>query len=93
MRDSLELSLEIGEFYRETEQILKALEWGDSITNKYPREAAGYVYLMGLYDQRQDYGGQRGRGGLLRHLNLWGWQTGWNISLRRCREDKDRGWP
>lgn len=55
MRDSLELSLEIGEFYRETEQILKALEWGDSITNKYPREAAGYVYLMGLYDQRQDY--------------------------------------
>lgn len=55
MQKSLELSVEIGEFYRETEQIQKALEWGERLTSDYPTNPAGYEYLMGIHDQRQDY--------------------------------------
>lgn len=54
-KPSVELYVEVGEFYLETEQERKAVEWGTTIIEVYPKEVAGYEFLMGIYDERQDY--------------------------------------
>lgn len=54
-KPSIDLYVEIGEFYWETEQVKKATNWGATITKTYPEEVAGYEFLMGIYDQKQDY--------------------------------------
>lgn len=54
-KPSVELYVEIGEFYLETEQERKAVEWGTDIVEAYPKDAAGYEFLMGIYDEREDY--------------------------------------
>ena len=54
-KPSLELSVEIGEFYWETEQVKKATNWGGTITKTYPEGVPGYEFLMNIYNQREDY--------------------------------------
>ena len=54
-RPSLELYVEIGEFYWETNQVKKATNWGGTITKTYPQEVPGYEFLMEVYNQREDY--------------------------------------
>ena len=55
MKPSLELYLEIGEFYIETEQTKKAIDWGYTIIGVYPKEVSGYEYQMELLMNRKDY--------------------------------------
>lgn len=54
-KPSLELYLEIGDFYRDTEQVKKATDWGVIMTKEYPQEVSTYEYLLSVYDERQDY--------------------------------------
>lgn len=54
-KPSLELYVEIGEFYWETNQVKKATNWGGTITMTYPEGVSGYEFLMGIYEQREDY--------------------------------------
>ena len=54
-KPSADLYLEIGEFYLETQQINKAIEWGAGMTKTYPKEVKGYEFLMDIYDKREDY--------------------------------------
>lgn len=55
MKPSLDLYLEIGDFYIETEQSKKAIDWGYTIIDVYPKEVAGYEYQMQLLMNRKDY--------------------------------------
>lgn len=57
MKPSLELYLEIGEFYKETEQTKQAIGWGSIILNEYPKSVEGYEFLIELYNARNDYVG------------------------------------
>lgn len=52
---SLKLYIEIGEFYRDTEQTKKAINWGNTILSNYPKEVEGYEFLMNIYVNRTDY--------------------------------------
>lgn len=52
---SLELYLELGEMYLESDQGKKAVAWGETITKDYPTEAAAYEYLMEVYHSRLDH--------------------------------------
>lgn len=54
-KPSLDLHVEIGEFYWETNQVREATDWGHTIIKTYPKEAKGYEFLMGIYDKREDY--------------------------------------
>lgn len=53
--DSIGMYLEIGNMYLEFGQIKKALDWGETMTDKYPRKPEGYEYLFDLYLEREDY--------------------------------------
>lgn len=55
LNPSLDLYVEIGEFYLETEQSKKAIEWGETTTAIYPENVKGYEFLMGIYHQKEDY--------------------------------------
>ena len=55
MKPSLELYLEIGDFYVETEQVKKAIDWGNIMIGSYPKEVAGYEFQMNLLLSRKDY--------------------------------------
>lgn len=55
MKPSLELSIEIGEFYRDTNQTKRAINWGNTIINDYPKNVEGYEFLIGLNINRKDY--------------------------------------
>lgn len=52
---SPELYVEIGSLYVESQQLRKAMRWGEDITELYPHEAAGYEFLMDIYLDREDY--------------------------------------
>ncbi len=54
-KPSIDLYVEIGEFYWEAQQVKKATNWGITITKTYPLEIKGYDFLMSVYDQRKDY--------------------------------------
>lgn len=54
-KPSMELYLEIGDFFLETKQMKKAVELGTTITTEYPKDAKGYEFLLGIYEQQQDY--------------------------------------
>lgn len=54
-KPSIDLYVEIGEFYWETQQVKKATNWGATIIKTYPEEIKGYEFLMGIYDKREDY--------------------------------------
>ncbi|MCD8120003.1 MAG: WG repeat-containing protein [Lachnospiraceae bacterium] len=51
---SMDLYLEIGEYYQETGQSKKALSWGETITDTYPKEKEGYEYLIQIYYDNLD---------------------------------------
>lgn len=61
MKPSLELYLEIGEFYSECRNTGgyidtdTAIEWGERILKKYPKEKAGYEFLLNIYMEADDY--------------------------------------
>lgn len=52
---SIDLYMEIGEFYWASQQKKEAEEWGNAIIEAYPQEVRGYEFLMGVYEQREDY--------------------------------------
>ena len=52
---NLALSVELGEFYWETNQTKRAIRWGESVIKDYPENVEGYELLMQIYDQREDY--------------------------------------
>lgn len=55
VKPSLELYIEIGEFYKETEQTKKTISWGNQIITEYPKEVRAYEFLMDIYAQKKDY--------------------------------------
>ncbi|MEG1887249.1 MAG: WG repeat-containing protein [Oscillospiraceae bacterium] len=55
VKPSLELYVEIGEFYKNMKQTKKAINWGNTILNVYPKMASGYEFLMNIYIDRKDY--------------------------------------
>lgn len=55
MKPSLELYIEIGEMFRDADQMRDAINWGNTIILNYPKEVKGYEFLMSLYIQRNDY--------------------------------------
>lgn len=52
---SLELYIEIGEFYKETKQSKQAIKWGDTILNAYPKEPQAYEFQIGLFVEQKDF--------------------------------------
>lgn len=52
---SPELYVEIGEFYYESGQLKKAINWGNDMLTQYPTEISGYEFLIGIYSEREDY--------------------------------------
>ena len=46
---SVELYVEIGEFYNELMGGRKAMKWADTLVNEYPEEVKGYEFALGLY--------------------------------------------
>ena len=54
-KPSIDLYMEIGSFYLEAERIDDAIEWGAGVTKAYPEDVRGYEYLMGIYEQQEDY--------------------------------------
>lgn len=55
VKPTLELYIEIGDFYKETEQEKKAEKWGNVIIDEYPKEAASYEFMMNIYMDKKDY--------------------------------------
>lgn len=55
MIPSMELYIEIGEFYVETEQMKRAIDWGSTIISVYPKDVAGYEFQMELFMNNRDY--------------------------------------
>lgn len=55
VQESIDLYLEIGEFYKECGNIEKTISWGTSILNVYPKEIKGYEFLMDIYAEKEDY--------------------------------------
>ena len=55
VKKSLSLSIEIGEFYRDSGQVKKSISWGETIITDYPKAPEAYEFLMDIYRNRQDY--------------------------------------
>lgn len=55
MNDTLELSLEVGEFYVKMDDIRSAISWGERLVENYPREPQAYEFLLKLYYNSNDY--------------------------------------
>ena len=55
LRPTLDLYLEIGDFYKNTDQDRKTEKWGEQITELYPKESRAYELLMEYYYGKQDY--------------------------------------
>ena len=54
-KPSLELYLEIGQFYLENGRMRDATNWGYQITTLYPEDVQGYEFLIDIYKQQEDY--------------------------------------
>lgn len=54
LKPSLQLYLEIGEFYEESNQTDAAIDWGLGIVSKYPKRKEGYEFLTDLYIESED---------------------------------------
>lgn len=54
VRPSIELYVEIGEFYNESNE-RKAEDWGETILDEYPEETAGYEFVADRYIKVNDY--------------------------------------
>ena len=55
LQPSLELYLEIGDFYREMGQAKKAIAWGETMLSIYPKEPAAYELQLELLMAEQNY--------------------------------------
>ena len=49
LNDSIELRMEVGELYADQGWTSEAIQWGESIISKYPKESAGYEFLLKEY--------------------------------------------
>lgn len=54
LKPSLQLYLEIGEFYEESNQTDAAIDWGLVMVSKYPKKKEGYEFLTDLYIESED---------------------------------------
>lgn len=55
LNPSVDLYVEIGEFYWETQQAKKATKWGEKTIEVYPQNVEAYEFLLSVYDKREDY--------------------------------------
>lgn len=51
---SVELCVEIGEYYKEIGRVSDAIDWGEEIVAMYPKEVLGYEFLMGMHESVAD---------------------------------------
>jgi len=55
MNPTLELYLEVGNYFKENELDREAVDWGESLIKRYSKDAGSYEYLLGEYMELQDY--------------------------------------
>jgi len=55
MYPTLELYLEVGNHFKENELDREAVDWGESLIKRYPKDAGSYEYLLDEYMELQDY--------------------------------------
>lgn len=55
LNDSIELRMEVGELYADQGWTSEAIQWGESIISKYPKESAGYEFLLKEYIEDEEY--------------------------------------
>lgn len=54
-KPSVELSVEIGEYYQEKNQIQKLTDWAEEMLKEYPKEVAAYEFSMDLFAKNKDH--------------------------------------
>lgn len=55
INDTLEINLEVGQFYLEMDDIVSAIEWGNMMIDKYPKEVKAYEYLLNIVYENKDF--------------------------------------
>ena len=55
MKESLELRIEIGEFYYEINDNKKAVDWGYQLLDKYSKDPNAYEYMADILIKTEDY--------------------------------------
>lgn len=55
IKDTLEIRLEVGEFYLKMKDTASAVGWGEQMKDTYPNEAEGYEFLFDIYKKSADY--------------------------------------
>lgn len=55
MNNSLDVCVEKGKLYLDNNMMSEAIEWGEDIVNKYPKEPDAYDYLLTSYYTSEDY--------------------------------------
>lgn len=56
MQPSLELYLEVADFYRNTmDDYSRAVEWGETARREYPKMSDAYEFLLGIHLEQRDY--------------------------------------
>lgn len=55
IQDTLDLRMEVGEFYLKMKDIGSAIGWGEQIIDTYPEEPEGYAFLMKICKENADY--------------------------------------
>lgn len=55
INDSIEINLEVGEFYRQIGDATSAIGWGEQMVAKYPETPEAYAFLLEGYKSNSDY--------------------------------------
>lgn len=55
MKKSVELYLEIGDFYLDMDEDAAAITWGEKMLEEYPDSPEAYEYLLKIYVENQNY--------------------------------------
>ena len=52
---SMELALEIGDYYMEIRNMRKTIDWAETLVEEYPKDVQAYEFLLQRYEEQQDY--------------------------------------
>ncbi len=55
VKPSIQLSIELGELYKDAGQINEAIKWGEVILTEYPKESLAYEFQLDMLIGKRDY--------------------------------------
>lgn len=55
INDTIEINIEVGEFYLKMDDVVSAIVWGEQLIEKFPKDARAYEFLLGRYKEVNDY--------------------------------------